>query len=281
MHITDDLDRPVDNYNPIIDTEIDIDAPYIDFSLAVNSSEITPPKNGAYDTLYYKDTPILVVDQVSEIEIRFYTTTNPNENYRVGKRHIKGRVLSIDKVSSNDEDCAGFSLSFDSSQEYNGKISNVKVDRSYVQVCQARCFCILYFNEEGKVTDTLIIPIEEWFSPNVYLNSSLLVADPEPYPFKVGDFVDTTIYVKEEVTTDDNRSSFKIVEKEYTGRLAEISLVKRIYQDTDEMGVKKDVTIYYYLVTLDMSTLYHLYQIVIASTVIKKMTIHKLPPEEP
>ena len=89
MHITDDLDRPSSDYNPVIDNEIDIDAPYIDFNMAENKTQISAPVNGAYDTLYYEDTPILVVNQVSEIEIRFYTTTTPNENYRVGQRHIK------------------------------------------------------------------------------------------------------------------------------------------------------------------------------------------------
>lgn len=278
MHITDDLDRPVDNYNPIIDNEVDFDAPYIDFDMATNSADIIPPKNGAFDTLYYKDKPILIVDQISEIEIRFYTTSNPNENFRVGQRHIKGRVLSIDKVDSNLEECAGFSLSFDSSLEYNGKISNVTVDRDYVRVTQAKCFCILYFDENGKITDTLIIPIDEWFSTNVYLNSSLLVSDPEPYPFKINDFVDAVVYVRNII---DDKGNFEIVEKEYTGRLAEISLVKRIYTETDEMGVDKEIVIYYYRVTIDMSKLYELYQVTVSSTVIKSMKIHKLPPEEP
>lgn len=278
MHITDDLDRPVDNYNPIIDNEVDFDAPYIDFDKAENTSSITPPKNGAYDTLYYKDTPILVVDQVSEIEIRFYTTTNKNENFRVGQRHIKGRVLSIDKVRDNDEECAGFSLSFDSSSEYHGKISRVTVDRTYVTVTKTRCFCILYFNEEGKITNELVIPIDEWFSPNVYLNSALLIAEPEPYPFKVDDFVDAVVYVKNIV---DDKGNFEIVETEYTGRLAEIALIKRTYTVTDEMNTTKDITVYYYKVIIDMSKLYEMYQVIVASTVIKSMKIHKLPPVEP
>lgn len=278
MHITDDLDRPVDNYNPVIDNEIDFDAPYIDFGSAINSADITPPKNGAYDTLYYKETPILVVNQISEIEIRFYTTTNPNEHYRVGQRHIKGKVLSIDKVKDNTEECAGFTISFDASLEYRGKISTVTVDRSYVEVTKARCFCILYFDEEGKVTDTLVIPIDEWFSTNVYLNSALLIAEPEPYPFKVDDFVDAVVYIKKII---DDQGNFEIVEQEYTGRLAEIALVKRVYTETDEMNVDRDITIYYYMIAIDMSKLYELYQVVVASTVIKSMKIHKLPPEEP
>lgn len=277
MHITDDLDKPIDKYNPIIDTEIDIDAPYIDFSLATNTAEIDPPKNNAYDTLYYKETPILIVDQISEIEIRFYTTITPNENYRVGQRHIKGRVLSIDKIRDNGDNCSGFILSFDSSKEYNGKISEVTIDRSYVDLTKARCVCILYFDSNGKITNELTIPIDDWFSTNVYLNSALLIDNPEPYPFKIDDLVDAVIYIKKDI--DDN-GKFEVVEQEYTGRIDSISLIKRNYIETDEMGVSKTITIYYYLITIDISEQYNLHQVTIASTVIKSMKIHKLPPDE-
>ena len=140
MHITDDLDRPSSDYNPVIDNEIDIDAPYIDFNMAENKTQISAPVNGAYDTLYYEDTPILVVNQVSEIEIRFYTTTTPNENYRVGQRHIKGKVTDISKVRDIDYTNSGFKLTFDASTEYRGKKSVVTVHRSYVDATKARCF---------------------------------------------------------------------------------------------------------------------------------------------
>ena len=75
MHITDDLDRPVSTYNPLLDNEVDIDAPYIDWDKVEDSQDIEIPDNGVYDTLYYIDTPILTVNQISEIEIRFYSLT--------------------------------------------------------------------------------------------------------------------------------------------------------------------------------------------------------------
>ena len=280
MHITDDLDRPIDNYNPILDNEIDIDAPYIDWDFIENKEDIDIPNNGVYDTLYYLDTPILIVDQVSEIEIRFYTTANPNESYRIGQRHIKGRVQDIQRVNSDEQSNAGFSLKFDASKEWNGKISSVIVDQEYVDVTKTRCIAILYFNEEGEITNQLIIPIDDWFSPKVYLNSAFTVASPEEYPFKVDDIVDTTVYIKEEYQ-EDNSTKYRVIEREYTGRIDEISLVKREYTTADENNVEKRNTIYYYLITLDISKEYDYYKIIIASTVIKKMTIHKLPPEEP
>lgn len=280
MHITDDLDRPVSDYNPILDNEVDIDAPYIDWDFVEDTEDIDIPNNGVYDTLYYIDEPILTVNQVSEIEIRFYTTVNPNENYRVGQRHIKGRVQDIKKVNSEETTNSGYSLKFDASKEWNGKISTVKIDQEYVDVTKTRCIAIIYFNEEGETIRELIIPIEEWFSPKVYLNSSLSVEKPDQYPFKVDDIVDTTVYIKEDYQ-DGNATKYKVVEKQYTGRIQEISMVKREYTTTDENNIEKRNTIYYYLIKLDISKEYDYYMITIASTVIKEMTLHELPPEEP
>ena len=280
MHITDDLDRPVSDYNPILDNEVDIDAPYIDWDFVEDAEDIDIPNNGVYDTLYYIDEPILTVNQVSEIEIRFYTTVNPNENYRVGQRHIKGRVQDIKKVNSEETTNSGYSLKFDASKEWNGKISTVKIDQEYVDVTKTKCIAIIYFNEEGETIRELIVPIEEWFSPKVYLNSSLSVEKPDQYPFKVDDIVDTTVYVKEDYQ-DGNATKYKVVEKQYTGRIQEISMVKREYTTTDENNIEKRNTIYYYLIKLDISKEYDYYMITIASTVIKEMTLHELPPEEP
>lgn len=280
MHITDDLDRPVSDYNPILDNEVDIDAPYIDWDFIEDTEDIDIPNNGVYDTLYYIDEPILTVNQVSEIEIRFYTTINPNENYRVGQRHIKGKVQDIKRVNSEETTNSGYSLKFDASKEWNGKISTVKIDQEYVDVTKTRCIAIIYFNEEGETIKELIIPIDDWFSPKVYLNSSLSVEKPDHYPFKVDDIVDTTVYVKEDYQ-DGNAIKHRVVEKQYTGRIQEISMVKREYTTTDENNIEKRNTIYYYLIKLDISKEYDYYMITIASTVIKEMTLHELPPEEP
>lgn len=280
MHITDDLDRPVSDYNPILDNEVNIDAPYIVWDFIEDTEDIDIPNNGVYDTLYYIDEPILTVNQVSEIEIRFYATVNPNENYRVGQRHIKGRVQDIKKVNSEETTNSGYSLKFDASKEWNGKISTVKIDQEYVDVTKTRCIAIIYFNEEGETIKELIIPIDDWFSPKVYLNSSLSVEKPDHYPFKVDDIVDTTVYVKEDYQ-DGNAIKHRVVEKQYTGRIQEISMVKREYTTTDENNIEKRNTIYYYLIKLDISKEYDYYMITIASTVIKEMTLHELPPEEP
>ena len=258
MHITDKDDRPVDNYNPIIDAEVDLDAPYIDFNFAENKEDIEIPKNGVYDTLYYLSEPILTVNQVSEIEVRFYTTENPNENYRVGQRYIKGKTMDIKKIEQLEGEYCGFKMIFDTSVKWNGYISTLTLDESYVKITKTRCIAILFFNEDGKITRELIIPIADWFSPKVYLN--------------------TVVYVKEQV--DKSEDKFRVVEREYTGRLAEIQLVKREYTTVDENNVEKLNTMYYYILTIDNSEDYDYNKIRVASTVVKSMKIHKLPPVE-
>lgn len=278
MHITDKDDRPVDNYNPIIDAKVDLDAPYIDFNFAENKEDIEIPKNGVYDTLYYLSEPILTVNQVSEIEVRFYTTENPNENYRVGQRHIKGKTMDIKKIEQFEGEYCGFKMIFDTSVKWNGYISTLTLDESYVKITKTRCIAILFFNEDGKITRELIIPIADWFSPKVYLNTAITIPNPEPYPFKVNDLVDAVVYVKEQV--DKSEDKFRVVEREYTGRLAEIQLVKREYTTVDENNVEKLNTMYYYILTIDNSEDYDYNKIRVASTVVKSMKIHKLPPIE-
>ena len=76
MRVTDDSDKVIVRYDPLIDTEIDIDAPYIDYSYVVDMSAVEEPTVGVYDTLFYNNTKILVVNEISEVEIRFYSTEN-------------------------------------------------------------------------------------------------------------------------------------------------------------------------------------------------------------
>lgn len=279
MHITDHDDRPISNYNPIIDTEIDIDAPYIDWSHVENIESIIVPANGVYDTLYYIDKKILTVNEVAEIEIRFYTSDVPNENYRIGQRHIKGKVKDIKLSEGASDSYGGFILSFDASLQWNGTISNVNINKSYVEITKTRCIVILYFDENGKIYDELVIPINDWFSAKVYLNTSFIIPDVEQYPFKVGDIVDTTVYIKD-TTLKTDTASFTVIEKEYTGRLDELSLIKKEYI-TDENGFEKRNVIFYYLVTIDQSEEYQYSKVKLASTVIKSMKLHKLPDPEP
>lgn len=277
MHITDKDDRPVSNYNPLLDNEVDLDAPYIDFTYVENTSEVKVPKSGLYDTLYYNDTKIIIVNEVSELEIRFYSSTVPNENYRIGQKHIKGRCTDIQKVTkAGDNSNLGFYLAFDTSLEWFGKKKTVKVDQTYVDITKTKCIAILYFDEKGRITGELDIPIEDWFSPKVYLNTAFVVSDPEPYAFKVDDYVDTTVYIKEEY----ERGKFRVVEKSYTGRIRELKLMKREWQTTDENGVNTTHTMYYYMIELDMSTLYDYHTVKIASVVVKHMQLHKFPDPE-
>lgn len=274
MRVTDDSDKVIVNYDPLIDTDIDVDAPYIDYTYVVDMSTVEEPTVGVYDTLFYNDTKILVVNEVSEVEIRFYSTENPNENYRTGQKHFKGRILGLYQV--NDSANAGFSIRVDTSQEWYGKEETIKVDKVYAEVTKARCIAILYFNEHGRVINELVIPIKDWFSSKVYLNSGIVIDETTDVVYKVGDIVDLEIYVK--VSTDDN-GKITVENESITGRITELKLTYRTVPMKDEDGVEWQRTVYYYIITIDMSKQFNKKTIKIASNVIRSMVLHPIIPE--
>ena len=275
MHITDDLDR-FKGYDPLIDTEVDLDAPYIDFRYAENLEEIEVPKTGVWDTLFYEKTKIFICNEISEAEVRFYSSETPNEKYRVGQKHVKGKVMSMSKI--NDADDGGFIIKFDASVEYYGKIKTLGIDRKYVEATHARCIAIIYFDgETGRPTgEELIIPIEDWFSTKVYINTAVVSDKPEEYPYQVDDIVDLEYYRK--IDTDIDKGEFKVELQSITGRIASLKELYRLYMETDENGIMRERTAYYYEVTIDTSTLYDFNQFSIASNVIKKMIMHDFHP---
>ena len=274
MRVTDDSDKVIVRYDPLIDTEIDIDAPYIDYSYVVDMSAVEEPTVGVYDTLFYNNTKILVVNEISEVEIRFYSTENPNENYRTGQKHFKGRILGLYQV--DDSANAGFSIRVDTSEEWNGKEEVIKIDKTYATITKARCIAILYFNQTGRVINELAIPIKDWFSSKVYLNSGIVIDETADVVYKVGDIVDLEIYVK--IDTDEN-GKIKVKNESITGKITELKLTQRIVEMEDEDGVKWDRTVYYYIITIDMSKQYNKKLIKIASNVIRSMVLHPIIPE--
>lgn len=274
MRVTDDSDKVIVRYDPLIDTEIDVDAPYIDYTHVVDMSTVEEPTVGVYDTLFYNDTKILVVNEISEVEIRFYSTENPNENYRTGQKHFKGRILGLYQV--NDSANSGFSIRVDTSEEWNGKEEVIKIDKTYTEITKARCIAILYFNKTGRVTSELVIPIKDWFSSKVYLNSGIVIDETADVVYKVGDIVDLEIYVK--VNTDEN-GKIKVKNESITGKITELKLTQRVVEMEDEDGVKWDRTVYYYIITIDMSKQYNKKLIKIASNVIRSMVLHPIIPE--
>ena len=252
----------------------DIDAPYIDYSYVVDMSAVEEPTVGVYDTLFYNNTKILVVNEISEVEIRFYSTENPNENYRTGQKHFKGRILGLYQV--DDSANAGFSIRVDTSEEWNGKEEVIKIDKTYATITKARCIAILYFNQTGRVINELVIPIKDWFSSKVYLNSGIVIDETADVVYKVGDIVDLEIYVK--IDTDEN-GKIKVKNESVTGKITELKLTQRIVEMEDEDGVKWDRTVYYYIITIDMSKQYNKKLIKIASNVIRSMVLHPIIPE--
>lgn len=276
MNITNKDDRITEPYNVVLDNEIDFDAPYLDFELVENKGDIIIPETDVYDTLYFEDTPILTVNSVSEIEIRFYESTVPNESYRIGQRHIKGRVLEITRVGGDDEQYAGFTLSFDTSTPYKGRISTVRIDAEYIEKTQTRCIAILYY-EGGIIADELHINVADWFSSKVYLNASVVtdIDTTTGYPFKVGDVVNMVVYIKD--GSIDSNGEFAVIEREYTGRIDNLSMTARSYKQTNENNLEIERIIYYYMITLDISGKYDYHVVNIASTVVKSMELCKIP----
>ena len=275
MRVTDDSDKIKNNYNPLIDTDIDIDAPYIDFTYVEDKSSIEVSTPGVYDTLFYNDTKILIVGEVAEVEIRFYSTENPNENYRTGQKHFKGKILNLLKCVDSESD-SGYIIKVDTSKEYYGKVETVSVNKKYTTTCKARCIAILYFNDKGRIVDELVIPVKDWFSAKVYLNSAITLSETEKYPYKVGDIVDIVYYIKAEQTDD---GKIKVKNADLTGRICDLKLTYRVVNVKDEDGVEWEREVYYNIIYIDASTLYNKKIVSIASTVIRSMVLHPIIPE--
>ena len=278
MKITDSSDKPISDYNPIIDTEVDIYAPYIDFTHAENKEDVQIPVNGVYDTLFYKDTPLMTVDKIAELEIRYYSSDTPNENYRIGQKHVKARILDIQQIPPTESDVDdGWKFKFDISKQWAGEIQTFSLSKTYIDTVRARCIAILYFNSTGRVIGEFLVPASDWCTSNVYLNSAFTQESEEPFAFKVGDIVDTVIYKKHFL--DDTETTFTIVEEELTGKITDLKLTYRTYTVVNENGEEDDAEIYYYLISLDLSEEFRYNTVMIASNVIKTMKIHKIVPE--
>lgn len=277
MRVTDDSDKVIINYDPLLDNEIDIDAPYIDYSYALDQTTIEEPSNGVYDTLFYNDTKILIVGKIAEVEIRFYSTENPNEKYRTGQKHFKGKIMDIQQIQG--ESGTGYTIRVDTSKEWYGKVENLSIGREYVEKTKTRCIAILTFNEHGRIISELIIPIADWFSSKVYLNSAIVFDETTDVAYKVGDIVDLVIYVKVKDEEAAKAGKIKVKNEDVTGRICDLQLTQRAVTEIDEDGVSWTRTVYYYIVSIDKSTQYNKSVLKIASTVIRSMVLHPIIPE--
>lgn len=277
MRVTDDSDKVIINYDPLLDNEIDVDAPYIDYSYALDQTTIEEPSNGVYDTLFYNDTKILIVGKVAEVEIRFYSTENPNEKYRTGQKHFKGKIMDIQQIQG--ESGTGYTIRVDTSKEWYGKVENLSIGHEYVEKTKTRCIAILTFNEHGRVISELVIPIADWFSSKVYLNSAIVFDETADVAYKVGDIVDLVIYVKIKDEEAAKAGKIKVKNEDVTGRICDLQLTQRSVTEIDEDGVSWTRTVYYYIVSIDKSTQYNKSILKIASTVIRSMVLHPIIPE--
>lgn len=276
MKVTDYSDKIQLEYDPLFDDEIDVDAPYIDFRFESDEVESTLPPSGVYDTLFYNDQKVLIVNEICEVEIRFYSTENPNEQYRTGEKHFKGRITDIKEVlvtKESEEQFPGYKITVDLSTEYNGKVQTLVINRKYVELTKARCIAILFFNEYGRVLSELVIPIKDWFSSKVYLNTAYVIEEEPSVPYQVGDLVEFEYYRKERISPESKEYSFNIYSD--IGRISDIKLTSKSYKDENDI----EQTVKYFLVYIDCSSLYNKRILKIASNVIKSMTPHVIIPE--
>lgn len=277
MKVTDDSDKIKLDYDPLIpEHEIDITAPYIDFSYMEELAEVTVPESGVYDTLFYNDTKILIVNEVAEVEIRFYSTENPNEKYRTGQKHFKGRIINISQTIQDVTDNAGFKISVDMSQNYNAKVQDIVINKKYVEITKTRCIAILYFDEKGNIIDELVIPIKDWFSSKVYLNSAFVVEEDPKVPYKVGDIVDIEYYKLLERDSEGNPAKVELLKD--TGRITDLKLTFKEFEYKDQGKIYSE-EIQYFIIYLDASTLYNKKLLTIANNVVKSMKVHVIVPE--
>lgn len=276
MKVTDYTDKVQLDYDPLIDTDVDIDAPYIQFDFEEEIESATLPESGVYDTLFYNDEKIMIVNEVSEVEIRFYSTENPNENYRTGQKHFKGRILDIKQVTESGNDFGGYSISVDMSKQFNAKTQKITIDKTYTDITKTRCIAILYFNETGRVIRELVIPIDDWFSSKVYINTAYVIEEDEKLAYKVGDIVDIEYYKKVYEDEENNKYSIKLASD--TGRISDMKLTKKKIIYTQNNNTYTEY-VYYYLITFDCSDEFNKRIIIIAHNVITSMKVHVIIPE--
>lgn len=276
MKVTDYTDKVQLDYDPLVDTEIDIDAPYIRFDFEEDIEIATLPKSGVYDTLFYNDEKIMSVNEVSEVEIRFYSTENPNENYRTGQKHFKGRILNIKQIEEIGIDFGGYVISVDMSKQFNAKTQVIRIDKTYVDITKTRCIAILFFNHTGRIIRELVIPIEDWFSSKVYINTAYVMDEDEKSAYKIGDIVEIEYYKKVYEDEENNKYTIQLVSD--TGRISDMKLTKRKIIYTQDNGTYSEY-IYYYLISFDCSDEFNKRVITIAHNVIKTMKVHVIVPE--
>ena len=145
--------------------------------------------------LYNRKTKLLREGEIGTFETRFYSSETPNEKYRIGQKHVKGKIIVIDDLHD------GFGFKVDISTEYNGKYNEFKISDRYIQLCNIKCivFIIDSITIDGLTEQKeIVITTEEWLSTNTYLTTGIVDSSTEKYSYNIGDIVEVTYKVDTE-----------------------------------------------------------------------------------
>lgn len=207
------------------------------------------------NTLFYRDKKILRVDEICELDIKFYSSDTPNEKYRIGGKYLTGKVLSIEKVM------IGYIFNIDVSKEFYGKQNYFCIDQDYIDKCKAKIIQIKVINniDDNQIIREIIIPTNEWISTNVYLNNAIIDVSNEKYAYLENDLVIVSLSVP------DINSSYNNIEG--ISRIDNIVNTNKI--DDDGKAI--------FSITFDFSTLYSYNVVNCLSTNIKSIKKY-IPP---
>lgn len=142
--------------------------------------------------LFHRNTKLVREGEISEIEIKFYSSETPNEKYRIGQKHVKGKLVSIVKYADNN----GYTLTYDISKLYHGEKNIFTISRTYIEACKARCiqFDINSILEDGTVESrSYTVSVDEWLSTNTYLGTAVISDDTEKFAYDKESIVEVEI----------------------------------------------------------------------------------------
>lgn len=200
--------------------------------------------------LYNRKTKLLREGEIGTFETRFYSSDTPNEKYRIGQKHVQGKVVSISDAHD------GFSFKIDISTDYNGKYNEFSITERYIDICKIKCivFIIDSTTLDGQTEHREIsITTDEWLSTNTYLTTGFVDEATEKYSYNINDIV--------EVTYDTNEEKNKVT-------IAKILKISKYTDSTDTVSYK---------ISFDGSTKYNFDQFILDDSVIKGIKLYKKP----
>ena len=200
--------------------------------------------------LYNRKTKLLREGEVGTFETRFYSSDTPNEKYRIGQKHVQGKVVSISDAHN------GFSFKIDISTDYNGQYNEFSITEKYISVCRIKCivFIIDSTTLDGQVEHREIsITADDWVSTNTYLTTGFVDESTEKYSYNIGDIV--------EVTYDSDTEKNVVI-------IAKILKIAKYTNSSNDT---------LYKILFDGSSKYNFYQFILEDSVIKGIKLYKKP----